>query len=449
MAKIITEFDLQNPTVIADDLAPVLGERIGEYYGNVQDLVAGLQGAGQLLMSGDGLSIATSMAGFIKAFTGWLRSTIEGNAEQTAINLRNHQVAFMSDLPIAWMTRKDVGAKRKLEDVVLKRKLKIKMSDMLKQYAPGALFAFERIGWDVVRRSFPNTAYPNAFDDGQPDIVSAIQTLPEALADKLRCMSDVAALTGRGCCYYPGEKIQFSFGTFPYIYGYSVIGGKDTSVDPEIPLVRHVALMTPSAHHVLIDEAEVYWAYKHWLKWSRLTEIPAIGKGQKDPGIYIDDQGLPVEIGGAQYWQTGSDAWSKVSGQALRDVTTSFYQFFVVRQMVLRQFEWLAPKVKEAAKNSNDERIRKLARGENVPLWKWSPFDPLVQLEQLVEDGSQGGGAVTDDSKDEPRPKRVGRPEEGSGVPWIEVGAVLAGVGGAAYVKRDSIKRWVRERVRR
>jgi hypothetical protein len=461
MTKLLTEFDLQDPMVVADKIAPVVGERVGDFFGNAAALVDGLKGAGQLLLSGDGISIATSMAGFIKAFTGWLRNKSEENAEQTWLNRRLHQTVFMQDTPIAWMTRKNVGATRALGSVVLKAKPFVKMSNMLKQFAPGAVFSFERVGYDVLRRSFSRTDAPNAFDEGQPDIFAAIKALPESQADMLQCMSNTAALAGRGCCCYPGEEIQFSFGTYPYLQGFSVISGQ-SYVDPEIPLVRHAALMAPSAHHVLIDEADVYRAYMHWSNYARLKEIPPIGEGQKDPGIYIDKQGLPQEIGGTQYWWVGSgDFKGQAPGARLRDITASFFQFFVVRQMVLRQFKWLAPSVKEAARDSKDERIRKLARGESVPLWKWDPFDPLLQLEQLSDGPNHGGGFSVKDAPPKPDPDKgpdkgpaktekqtEAAPEPSRGIPWIDVGAVLAGVGGAAYVARRDIVRWVREKVR-
>lgn len=458
---LIPEFDLSDPMVVADAIAPALGQRIGGVLGNVGDIVSGIQGASEILQSGDGVAISASMAAVIQVFVGWLRSRSEENADDTKANRREHQKRFMSDTPIAWMCRKDVEAKRPLGSVILKRKPFVKMSDMLNQFGPGAVYAFSRVGYDLIRRSFKRTDGPNAFDEGQPDIAEQIAALSDDQRQPINCMSNLAAMAGQGCCYYPGEKIQFSFGTYPYIHGRSVVSFE--YVDPEIPFIRHAALMTPSAHHVMIDEGEVYKAYIYWSEFARLKEIPEIGKGQKDPGVYRDSQGLPQEIGGAQYWSIPQDGYNlQVKAQALRDVTAAFYQFFVVRQMVLRQFGWLAPNVKAAAKSSKDERIRKLARGEKVPLWKWDPFDPLLQLEQLPQGAKNPGKGkqappVRDvgPEKDEPKqdkPKPTSSPSRDESVSdvtrWVNLGVLLAGVGGAAYVGRKDIIRWIREKVR-
>lgn len=459
---LVPEFDLSDPMVVADTLAPALGQRLGAVLGNVDAIVSGIQDAGKLLTSGDGLAISTNMAQVINMFTNWLRGRSEENAEETRLNLRNHQLAFMKDTPIAWMTRKDVGAKRALGQVILKRKPFVKMSDMLNQFAPGAVYTFSRLGYDLIRRSFKRTDSPNAFDDGQPDIMKAIAALSDEQRQPLECMSNLAGLIGQGCCYYPGEKIQFSFGTYPYIHGRAVTSF--VYVDPEVPFIRHAALMTPSAHHVMIDEGDVYNAYLHWSDYVNLKQIPDMGKGQKDPGVYRDAQGLPQEIGGTQYWAVPRDGYSeKIPAKALREVTAAFYNFFVVRQMVLRQFGWLAPTVQAAAKDSKDERIRKLARGEKIPLWKWDPFDPLLQLEQIPE-GTPNlptgkkttpdkGNKPKDEPKDEPKqstspPPATSEDNSTEKVPWLDLGMLLAGVGGAAYVGRKDIARWIRERFR-
>lgn len=459
---IVSELDLQDPTVVADVLAPVIGERVGAILGNAAKAIECLQEASNLLRTGDGVKISVSMAAVINAYTSWLRGQIEDNAAGTKRNRERHQRAFMNDTPIAWMVRKDVGAKRGLSQVRLKRGPGLKMSDMLNQFAPGAVYELERVGYNVIRRSFRQTDSPNIFDVGQPEIMRAMIELSDAERQPLVCMSDgAAAINGQGCCYYPGEAIQFSFGTYPYIHGRSIVSA--TPVDPEVPLIRHAALMTPSAHHVLVDEQEVYAVYQHFLKMTRMLEIPRIGKGQKDPGIYLDEQNLPRTIGDGQYWELRYENGTKdlITGDAIRDVAAAFYQFFVVRQMVLRQFGWLAPSVKKAAESSRDPRIRKLARGEKVELWKWDPYDPLVQLARAPEGAPPKRAPAPQDPPPRPTPTPSGASKRYEPVPkttetptnargrWLPFGLLALGVGGAAYLGRHRIGTWARRRKKR
>ncbi|PCC66468.1 hypothetical protein [Nannocystis exedens] len=360
------ELDFRVPQLVQDTIAPALGERLQPVLGGeAMEALGTLKDAWNLLTSGDGAAIATSVAGLIEAFTGWLRSSIEADSATERLNIAAAQEAFVGPVDARWMWRAPSGGPP-ASTARTKMGPGWPSSRVLAQWNKGAVYVFptKRI-YDCVRRSFRRTDATNVFDDGQP-------TLAWTAADEaiVKCISRSSEYwESRGCAYNPGERIQLSAGTWPYVHGVDVVAWSGVTAVKSALAAHYLALHTPSAVHVQTDSRPVQAIWERWqqLVLQRLPLLPPVG--QQDNGVFRtssnqvhvqgpDDQYFEIEYAG-QKWSVRADV--------ARHVTDSFVGFFELRKAVLRDWDLLAPSVQKAGKDSHDPVVKARSLGQAQP----------------------------------------------------------------------------------
>ena len=298
----------------------------------------------------------------------------------------------------------------------------------------------------------------------------------------------------------PDYTYLFSVGTYPYTSWSTANNGRpgptQTTTQNGSMAAIAAAIHSLTPIHALVRSNEVEQCYRHWLRCTRLRQLPPVPKRQIESGVYLDEDRLPwspneydliwcvqpatgpepplqtqyqrdavkrcadnpklAEVVNSGCHPAGLRGAPGVTWQAAREIEQSFRSFFAIRRAALFQMGLTTPDFREAAKKSADPVMAAAARGKVPEYRPWNVADPL------------GDGWVKKDDKGTPvkpkfgqkvpakppakpsklAPKPIARPSTNSELYKLAIVGVTA-IAALGYSERARLRAWGKRLVQR
>lgn len=286
----------------------------------------------------------------------------------------------------------------------------------------------------------------------------------------------------------PDYQYLFSIGTYPYTSWSTANNGRPGPAG-SVTLNASMAALAAGIHslspmHALVRSSEVAKCYRAWLDTTRLRQLPALPKGQPEPGVYLDEQGLPwgpsaldtfgcvtsltaeqmKHVPKYQYEKDTAQRCAadpklanmidsgcypegigmspyRIGWKAAREIELAFRSFFAIRRAALFQMESTTDAFQQAARASADPEIAAAAKGKPPAYEPWDAADPL----------GDGWRATKAPKKQPPKaPKKPTapvvkpKPENDYSALWGFGATAAAGLAAIGYAERAQIDAWLR-----